>query len=161
MKHHSASHFKIEALKSTDHAREKLEMPVSMLDDIPVPQQHPAPPDESRAVTEQQLRLILKARRNRAQFFEAELFADPAWDILLELYAAELGQRRMSITSLCIGAAVPATTALRWLRTLEKKGLLVCKADPCDGRRVFVRLSGTAANCMAAYFDQRSGPLIS
>src|SRR3954451_9357535 len=61
--------------------------------------------------TLERVRSILKARRMRARFFEAELFADPAWDVLLELYAAQIGQYRISVSSLCIGAAVPPTTA--------------------------------------------------
>jgi DNA-binding MarR family transcriptional regulator len=98
------------------------------------------------------VRSVLAWRRERDRYFEAGLFADPAWDILLELYAAELGQRRMAVSSLCIGAAVPATTALRWIRLLEKKGLVVRSADPFDGRRVFVALAEDAVKAMDRFF---------
>lgn len=94
------------------------------------------------------IQAILRARRQRDQIFDSELFADPAWDILLELYAAELGQYRMSVSSLCIGSAVPATTALRWIKLLEKKRLLLRTADPSDGRRVYVSLSSEAVQSM-------------
>jgi hypothetical protein len=43
----------------------------------------------------------------REQFFGPDLFADPAWDILLDLYAARLEQQRVAVSSLCIAAAVP------------------------------------------------------
>src|SRR5690606_396517 len=59
------------------------------------------------------VRGIIRARRLRDQFFRGELFADPAFDTLLDLYAARLEGRRVAVSSLCIAASVPATTALR------------------------------------------------
>lgn len=103
-------------------------------------------------VTEKDIRAMLKFRRNRDQFFEGELFADPAWDILLELYAARLGQQKISVGSLCLGAAVPGTTALRWISMLESKGLIERRADPMDGRRFYLSLSSSGLNAMASYF---------
>ena len=98
------------------------------------------------------VRAMVRARRLRAQFFDSELFADPAWDMLLDLYAARLDQHRVAVSSLCIASAVPATTALRWIKTLTDRGLFVRRADPTDGRRVFIELADDAANAMAAYF---------
>lgn len=103
-------------------------------------------------VTEKDIRVMLKLRRNRGQFFDGELFADPAWDMLLELYAAKLGQQKISVGSLCLGAAVPGTTALRWITMLEGKGLIERKADPMDGRRFYLSLSGAGLDAMASYF---------
>lgn len=91
----------------------------------------------NQTVSETGVRAMLKMRRLRDQFFDGELFADPAWDMLLELYAAELGQQRISTGRLCVAAAVPTTTALRWISTLENKGLVERKADPFDGRRFY------------------------
>lgn len=102
-------------------------------------------------VTAQRVRAILKGRRQRDWFFEDGLFADPAWDILLELYEAELGGYRMSVSSLCIGAAVPATTALRWIKHLGQKELVSRALDPADGRRVFVSLSHKASTAMSEF----------
>ena len=42
--------------------------------------------------------------------------------MLLDLLAARLERERVSVSSLCIAAAVPPTTALRWIRTLTDKG---------------------------------------
>lgn len=96
---------------------------------------------------------ILRARERRAEFFGAKLFADPAWDMLLELYAAELDQRRISIGSLCIGSRVSATTALRWISVLQNHGLIERQGDPLDGRRVYVKLSAAGSSAMTAYFQ--------
>ena len=97
------------------------------------------------------VRSVIRARRLRDQFFKDDLFADPAWDMLLDLFAARLEDRRVAVSSLCIAAAVPPTTALRWIKTLSDQGLFVRTADPQDGRRVFIELSDQAANALEAY----------
>lgn len=97
---------------------------------------------------------VIRQRRLRERYFDAELFADPAWDILLDLTAARAEGRRVSVTSLCIAAAVPATTALRWIAQMTESGLLVREQDPEDKRRAFVALSEPAADAMARYFDE-------
>jgi len=99
-----------------------------------------------------QVKAILEARRRRDRLFEAGLFADPAWDMLLELYLAELvGKRRLSVGCLCQSAAVPATTALRWIRCLEEKGLAQRAPDPVDARRVFITLSDAGFEAMSLF----------
>ena len=60
----------------------------------------------------------------------------------------------MAVSSLCIASAVPATTALRWIKTLTDNGLFVRRADPTDGRRVFIELSPETADAMNAYFAE-------
>ncbi len=104
------------------------------------------------AVTVPEVRAILRARRLRERFFSPELFADPAWDMLLDLAAARLEQSRVAVSSLCIAAAVPPTTALRWIKALTERGLLERKNDDCDARRVFIQLSDHAAAALNGYF---------
>ncbi|MFZ5707808.1 MAG: winged helix DNA-binding protein [Pseudomonadota bacterium] len=99
------------------------------------------------------IRDMIRARRMREHLFGHGLFADPAWDILLDLTAARLEGRAVAVSSLCIAAAVPATTALRWIKQLTDAGLLRRVADPEDGRRVFIELTDRAARAMGDYFD--------
>jgi hypothetical protein len=106
-----------------------------------------APPVSARDV-----RRMVRLRRTRDQFFAPDLFADPAWDMLLDLYAARLERGRVSVSSLCIAAAVPATTALRWIKSLTTAGLFERREDPHDGRRIFVALSDDATDAMHRYF---------
>jgi len=115
--------------------------------------------DEPEAVDAAFVRGIIRARRLRDQFFRGELFAAPAFDTLLDLYAARLEGGRVAVSSLCIAASVPATTALRWIRALTEKGLFVRTADPHDGRRVYIGLSDEAARAMGRYLSavQKSG----
>lgn len=100
------------------------------------------------------VRAVIRARRLRTRYFDADLFADPAWDMLLDLLQAEIAQLRVPVSSLCIAAAVPATTALRWLKTMTQSGIFVRRADPHDGRRVFVELSRDASIAMRRYFAE-------
>jgi len=105
-------------------------------------------------VSVESVRSVIRARRLRSRFFAEDLFADPAWDMLLDLLQAEIAQLRVPVSSLCIAAAVPATTALRWLKNMTDKGLFVRRADPHDGRRVFVELSREASVAMRRYFAE-------
>jgi len=98
------------------------------------------------------IRAVIRARRLRSRYFPEELFADPAWDMLLDLLQAEISQLRVPVSSLCIAAAVPATTALRWLKTLVQQGIFLRRADPHDGRRVFVELAPDTSNALRRYF---------
>lgn len=121
------------------------------------------PEDAEAAIDAPQVRAVIRARRMRAQFFGPELFADPAWDMLLDLFAAGIERRRVSVSSLCIAAAVPPTTALRWIGTLNEAGLFERQADPSDRRRAYIGLSAKAVEGMKSYAGavQRAGlPLV-
>ncbi len=108
-------------------------------------------------VTANFIRETIKLRRMRDNHFDADLFADPAWDILLDLLAARLEDKSVSVSSLCIAAAVPATTALRWITGMTENGMLLRRMDPKDARRVFIELSEDVAQKLLAYFlDIRS-----
>ena len=109
-------------------------------------------------VSTDSVRAVIRARRLRSRFFPEHLFADPAWDMMLDLLQAEIAQLRVPVSSLCIAAAVPATTALRWLKTMVQEGLFVRRADPHDGRRVFVELAPEASGALRRYFAEVGNP---
>lgn len=103
--------------------------------------------------SEGMIRSILKSRLERNSYFQSNIFADPAWDILLDLYAAELAQIRVSVSSLCIASNVPHTTALRWINSLESENLIKRSPDPLDGRRFFMSLTQSAIRSFEEYFS--------
>lgn len=105
------------------------------------------------------VRQVIANRQARARFFDAELFGDPAWDMLLDLTAAHGEGVQVSVTSLCIAAAVPATTALRWLTQMIESGIFVRVPDPADRRRAFIALSDRSLTAMAGYFASLRGPV--
>lgn len=104
------------------------------------------------------VRALIARRQARAKFFEGELFADPAWDMMLDLTAADGENQRVSVTSLCIAAMVPATTALRWIKQLVDCGVFQRVADPNDKRRAFIGLSDQSRQAMARYFAEVGSP---
>ena len=99
------------------------------------------------------LRDLQRARARRGEFMNPRLFADPAWDMLIELYACELAQRRTTVTDLTVASGVPQTTALRWISALQKDGLVVRRNDPLDGRRIFISLTEKGSNALRQFFD--------
>lgn len=111
-------------------------------------------PLEERLVWARMIKDNRRARRVRDSFIPGKLFADPAWDILLELFLAELEQQRVPVSSLCLASGVPATTALRWISTLERRGVIERTADPHDGRRYYLALSEQTSIQMARFRRQ-------
>ena len=97
---------------------------------------------------------ILRARRRREKVFGDDLFGEPAWDILLEVYAAQQAQQKLSVSSVCYVSAVPATTALRWIKRLEDDGWLERTGDPMDARRYWIELTPRASHAMRKFVAQ-------
>lgn len=100
------------------------------------------------------VRKIIRQRQLRARFFEGDLFADPAWDMLLDLAASRAEHKRVSVTSLCIASGVPPTTALRWISQMTDVGLFCRAEDESDRRRAFITLSDKAVDAVALYFAE-------
>lgn len=103
-------------------------------------------------------RTALKVREQRAKFFPAtEIFGEPCWDMILDLFVASLTGRAISVTSACVASRVPATTALRWLTVLEKEKIVERVADSKDGRRVYVSLTEYGFNATKDLISSLSG----
>lgn len=97
------------------------------------------------------LRTIINSRSLRSRFFPSQLFADPAWDILLDLTRAKLDGQQVSVSSVCIAASVPMSTALRWVRQMTEAGLLRRWTDPKDRRRDLITLTDPTTSHMRDY----------
>ena len=96
-------------------------------------------------------RAILAERQRRGRLFDPTLFGEPAWDILLALYAGEEESGRQTIGQLIRWVDIPQTTALRWIAHLERRGLLVRRAHPTDMRITFVELAEPARARLAEF----------
>jgi len=79
-------------------------------------------------------------------------FADPAWDLMLDLYVATAQGRMIAVGDACVGARVPPTTALRWIDHLEKLDVVRRSIDPDDRRRTLIRLTDTQLSAMDLFF---------
>lgn len=85
----------------------------------------------------------IRARRLRQELFPNIQVADPAWDLMLELFINQAEARRISVTGLGLSANVPGATVLRWLAMFHEAGLIVREPDPADRRRIWVSLTET------------------
>lgn len=116
-----------------------------------------APSPEQLAQTRRWAKLLLDTYSARDKFFPSGLFADPVWDMLLDLMYARLNAKQISVSSLCIAGHVPATTALRRIGDLVNAGLATRVKDPTDGRRVFIELTATGYDAMSNYLAHMHG----
>src|SRR3712207_8321753 len=73
-----------------------------------------------RSVSAETVRGVIRARRLRSRYFEDGLFADPAWDMLLDLLQAEIAQLRVPVSSLCIRSEEHTSE-------LQSRQYLVCR----------------------------------
>jgi len=96
-------------------------------------------------------KLLMEVRKKRDTLFGADLFEDPAWNILLDLHESTLRGIKVSVTDLCTGAGTSSTTALRRLNGLVERGLAERVPDTSDGRRVFIRQTRYGAEQMQAF----------
>jgi DNA-binding MarR family transcriptional regulator len=92
-----------------------------------------------------------RRRQSRAEHFDGGLFAEPAWDILLDLFVANIDGIRVSITSACLATSCPPTTALRWVTVLEDQELVARAGDAKDQRRSWLHLTELGLKKMTAY----------
>lgn len=95
----------------------------------------------------------IRARKARDAALGEDLFFDPAWSILLELYVHHRQRTAVSITSLCIAAKVPSSTGLRWVTLLERRGLVSREPDPFDRRKIYASLTAEAVRKVEAALD--------
>ncbi len=78
--------------------------------------------------------VLIRQRQLREEFLPEDLFGEPAWNMLLDLFVQFAGGVSVSGKSLCIAARCSQSTALRQIAKLEKFDLI--KREPChdDGR---------------------------
>lgn len=91
-------------------------------------------------------RRAFAARRHRQQVFgeRADIFGEPAWDMLLDLYIAFHEGKHLTVSNAFLSSGAATTTGLRWVATLAERGLVERVPDPRDGRRFFVQLTTEA-----------------
>lgn len=96
-------------------------------------------------------------RRTRDQYFPSDLFSDPCWEMLLDLYDAKLVGGEVTVTSLGAASGVPLTTALRRMEALQSHGLIVRVEDAGDRRRTIIRLTTPGLQAVESFFESHLG----
>lgn len=99
------------------------------------------------------LKQMRSMRRMRSQHFPTQLFSDPCWEMLLDLYDGHLVAAEVTVTSLGAASGVPLTTALRRMDQLKAHGLIERTEDIGDKRRTIVRLTQAGLEAVEGFFD--------
>lgn len=95
---------------------------------------------------------LLAWRSLRAEVLGCNLLNDPAWDLLLHVYAAELANRPVTLLELASALRINASSVHRWARALEEEGLVELgqSPDPASGS---LRLTDRGIGGMHALFE--------
>lgn len=101
-------------------------------------------------------RKLRDQRKVRSTYFPANLFHEPAWDILMALYLARIEEKVMYVKSLVVGADAPVATSQRWIEHLANLNLISRREDTADRRRIEVSLSEDGATAMENYLVEIS-----
>ena len=97
----------------------------------------------------------LEMRRKRIAIFGPQMFAEPAWEMLLILYLSEGGQRH-TLSSLSELSGASRSTGMRWIDYLVSHGLMIREEHPTDKRRNFVSLSKKGRELLELYLSETS-----
>jgi DNA repair protein RadC len=117
----------------------------------------PDPPAASDVALEN-AKATLRRRMLRDQLFGApELFGDPAWEMLIDIFIHECEGNPLPVSSLCVTPSIPMSSALRLCQKLCDAGIIYRVPDPGDGRRSFVSLAPEIAHRIRAYFEEGPG----
>jgi len=99
-------------------------------------------------------RLMLWCRELLEREVATDLFADPAFNILLTLYVSRAEGRDVSTSGACTASGVPTTTALRWINALARRGMVHKRSLPSDRRFTYLELSSETADALERFFDR-------
>ena len=112
---------------------------IERLEHAPESTTEPRPPSAQDIDLGEFVERLRKVRAKRNQMLGTKMFRDPAWDMLLDLFAANERGEQVSVSSLCYSSGVPSSTALRAVQRLEQQGMIAREGDPNDLRRSWVR----------------------
>ena len=72
---------------------------------------------------------ILTFRRVRSEMMPPELFSEPGWDLLLELFVADANGHRVTARQVSERDNIPGTVLARWLMHLTQIGFIIGDGD--------------------------------
>lgn len=96
---------------------------------------------------------LMAERRSRGQWLNGALFSDPAWDIMINLYVAQVRHGGCTLRRLLVGSSIPPETATRWVAILESEGL-VTSAPSTDGFGPKLRLTDQGYGSLNCHLAQ-------
>lgn len=94
----------------------------------------------------------IRRTERRELLGQPALLANPAWDMLIDLFIHTHAGKAVSTSALCIGSGLPMSNALRIVRKLRESDMVFREPDPSDGRRYFIRLTPQTMQALNRYF---------
>src|SRR5690348_12196157 len=98
-------------------------------------------------------RRLLRLRNARQRHFPIDA-TGVAWDLMLALFDADSEEDRITVGELVERSKVARTTTVRWLRQLERHGLVELSSDRHDKRLVRVAITRPGFDTMETLLDQ-------
>ena len=92
-------------------------------------------------VLAEEARFLFEDRRRRERYLPSAFLGEPAWDMLLMLFATSAKGYSMTTTAACEASQAPMTTALRVIKQLKEAELAENVEAPGDKRRSDLRLT--------------------
>lgn len=101
----------------------------------------------------QRARQILAQRKRRTMKFGCAMFGEPAWEILLWLYALD-AEARQSLGRLSELSLSSRSTAVRWIGYLERNQWVEREPHPTDRRSSFIKLTDDGRSMLEDYLSE-------
>lgn len=108
--------------------------------------------DSRRKARPNKVRACIRWRAARSELLGQNLFYDPAWDILLCLYASHLEGAESGLEELKRWVDVPVTVLCRWLTVLEERRL-ISRNKSRSGADGSIALTDTGLGGMHALYE--------
>jgi hypothetical protein len=110
---------------------------------------------ERQALSLAQVAFLIRNKAiRRTHYIPQEFIAEPAWQMLLELFIQFAGGADVSTKSLCIVSGVPDTTALRVIERMENANLIERSQSLVDRRVTLVRLTRHGTVAVGSYLKE-------
>jgi len=106
------------------------------------------------------LMTLRRVRKVRSKYLPEELFSDPCWEMLLDLYDSRLSGEDVTVTGLGVTSGVPMSTALRRIQELQRHRLIERIEDRSDKRRQLVTLTPDGLRAIDNFFDGYLGRVV-
>lgn len=98
--------------------------------------------EQEKQIGAAEIGAILRAgRAGIGKVFNPDLFADPAFDMLLFVFLEEEAGRSVETSACYRASGVPRTTAVRWINMLVSMGMFHSAPHPTDRRLALLSLS--------------------
>jgi hypothetical protein len=115
----------------------------------------PLPPTKERVqVALEAAQRAVRDRGARSDFVGSkDIFGEPAWDILLDLFIRQTNEKQVSARAAMMHAGAGPSTVVRWLSVLEQNDLIETSPDPSDSKQRLIRLTPGGYEGMLRYLE--------